>query len=99
MKVSKAAKKPKIRSNPTPKAPEPTIPRLRKILRKRAVMALLGLGHSALADAVARGDLPKPINITEQGHVVGWFEDELIKHIEERAAARGDVYHPKDGAP
>ena len=43
--------------------------KLRKILRKRQVMALLGIGHSALADAVARGDLPKPINITERGRI------------------------------
>ena len=67
--------------------------KLRKILRKRQVMALLGIGHSALADAVARGDLPKPINITERGRIVGWFEDELVEHLEKRAQERGDVYH------
>ena len=73
-----------------PKEPGPELPKgkLRKILRKREVMALLGLGHTALQEAVARGDLPKPITITEHGRTIAWFEDELIEHLETRAAAR-----------
>ena len=69
----------------TDKAPDR---KLRTILRKREVMALLGLKHTALEDAVARGDLPKPITITEHGRTVAWFEDELVDHLNARAAAR-----------
>jgi predicted DNA-binding transcriptional regulator AlpA len=87
MKMVKTEKR-NIEQSPKEHHHLPPERKLRKILRKRVVMDMLGLGHSALAEAVARGDLPKPVQITAQGRVVGWFEDEIIEHQEKRAKAR-----------
>jgi predicted DNA-binding transcriptional regulator AlpA len=59
-----------------------------RILREPAVLEMLGLGASQLDEAVKRGEFPAPIKLTASGRAKGWFEHEVLAHIETRRAAR-----------
>ena len=64
-------------------APNPTP---RRILRLKAVLAKVGLGHDSVYRLGALGRFPKPIKL---GSVAsGWFEDEIDAWLAERAAER-----------
>jgi predicted DNA-binding transcriptional regulator AlpA len=64
-------------------------PGLHKALRKGAVLAATGFGHSKLYDLIAKGLFPKPTKIDPDGRVSVWWEDEVIEY-QQRAIARRD---------
>jgi prophage regulatory protein len=57
----------------------------RNLLRLPAVKIKSGLKTSAIYDQMAKGEFPRPVNITD--HAVAWYEDE----IEEWQATRPRV--------
>jgi prophage regulatory protein len=56
-----------------------------RFLRLPAVMSLVGLKSTAIYDAVARGDFPKPAKL---GRLSAWPESEVLAWIEARKAER-----------
>jgi prophage regulatory protein len=67
--------------------PQEYAPALRKALRKGAVLAATGFGHSKLYDLIAKGQFPKPTKIDPAGRVSVWWEDEVIA-FQQRAIER-----------
>ena len=53
-------------------------------------MELLGVQRTALAQAIQRGDFPKPIVIFSHGRARAWAEDEVMSWLEARLATRGE---------
>jgi prophage regulatory protein len=62
--------------------------KLRRILRKREVLAASGYRQTQLDELIDQGKFPAPIHLSEGGRALGWFEDEIIAHQEARAAER-----------
>jgi prophage regulatory protein len=62
--------------------------RRRRLLRRKQVLAMIGMGRTALVEAVKRGDFPAPICLFPTGRVLVWDEDEVEAWIEARFAAR-----------
>lgn len=58
------------------------------LLRRDEVEALLSVRHTWLEKAVARGEFPKPIKISDGGRAVAWISTEVEAYIRSRAAAR-----------
>jgi predicted DNA-binding transcriptional regulator AlpA len=68
-----------------------------RIYRKYAkeTQEILGLGRSAIEEAIKNGDIPPPLPLTEHGSATGWLGEMLIEiqnkriaRAEQRAAAR-----------
>ena len=57
-----------------------------RILRRREVEARVGLGRSALYEAVHAGRFPRPVKLGLRAS--GWIEAEVAEWITERIAAR-----------
>jgi predicted DNA-binding transcriptional regulator AlpA len=62
--------------------------RYRRLLRRRQVLELIGMGRTALNRAVADGRFPPPIVLFEGGRVLVWDEDEVLAWLDARFAAR-----------
>jgi predicted DNA-binding transcriptional regulator AlpA len=71
--------------------------KLRRLLGIRAVEEATGLKRTALAEAIARGEVPKPVNTTDTKQTRRWFEDEIVAYQEARAAARDNPKPKKKG--
>jgi predicted DNA-binding transcriptional regulator AlpA len=65
--------------------------RYRRLLRRTQVLQMLGMGRSALKEAVARNDFPKPIILFEHGRLLMWDEDEVLAWLDARFEARGEA--------
>lgn len=61
---------------------------MKKILRKKDVRAITGLGDTSLWRLEKLGKFPVRLRL---GGAVGWLEEEIEKWIEERAAERKAV--------
>jgi prophage regulatory protein len=61
------------------------------LLRREVVMALADLKRTALDDAMANGDFPRPIKLTDHGRAVRWVESEVLAWLEQRKKARVEV--------
>jgi prophage regulatory protein len=62
--------------------------RLRRTLRKPAVLAATGWSNSTLYDQINKGKFPKPHKLDpDGGRAVGWWEDEVIEVQERQAQA------------
>lgn len=61
----------------------------RRSLRLPQVAAKVGLGKTAIFDAVARGIFPKPFTLLPGGRAVAWDEAEVDAYLEQRMAERG----------
>lgn len=48
---------------------------------------ILGLGQTAIDDAIKRGDIVPPAPLTAQGKACGWYGFQLIQMIDRRLAA------------
>jgi prophage regulatory protein len=62
--------------------------RRRRLLRRKQVLEMIGMGRTALVEAVKRGDFPAPIVLFEHGRSLVWDADEVEAWIEARFAAR-----------
>jgi predicted DNA-binding transcriptional regulator AlpA len=62
--------------------------KVRRLLGIRAVEEMVGLRRTALAAAIERGDVPRPVKTGDGKQTRRWFEDEIIAYQEARAAAR-----------
>lgn len=60
--------------------------RARRIIRRRTVEKLTGLGRSAIYEGVAHGTFPRQVPLS--GKAVGWIEEEINAWIEARIAER-----------
>jgi len=57
-----------------------------RLLRRREVEELVGLGRSALYQKMARGMFPKPVHLTH--YSVRWVEAEVTRWIAEQVSRR-----------
>jgi prophage regulatory protein len=60
----------------------------RSLLRLPEVKRRVGLGRTSIYEAVARGDFPQPIKLSERA--VAWPSDAVSRWIEARIAASRD---------
>lgn len=67
------------------------LPTNRNVLRRPAVLARTGLRPTALEDAMARGEFPRPISLTNSGRAVAWLECEIDEWLLERLRRRAEV--------
>lgn len=58
----------------------------KKILRRPAVEAMIGLSRSTIYEQIQAGTFPKPIRLGPKA--VGWLESEVLGWIEARTAER-----------
>jgi len=65
--------------------PEQAPRKLRRVLRKPAVVAAVGYSAVQIDFMVADGRFPKPFKLSKGGKAVGWWEDEIISYQEDRA--------------
>jgi len=70
--------------------------KLRRILRKREVLAASGYKPTQLDELINQGKFPAPVHLSEGSRAVGWFEDEIIAHQEARRAERDRAKRPRD---
>jgi prophage regulatory protein len=63
-------------------------PKLRKILRKPAVMEATGYGETQIDELVKQDIFPAPIPLSPNGRAVGWLEDEVAAYQAARIAER-----------
>lgn len=57
-----------------------------QLLRREAVLAKVGLSKTTLYALIARGEFPRPIQVTT-GNTVAWVRSEVDEFIEARIAA------------
>jgi predicted DNA-binding transcriptional regulator AlpA len=62
--------------------------RHRRILRRRQVLELIGMGRTALNRAVREGRFPQPIVLFEGGRILVWDEEEVLNWLDGRFEAR-----------
>jgi predicted DNA-binding transcriptional regulator AlpA len=62
--------------------------KLQRLLRRPEVEKATGLKKTALAEAIERGEVPRPIMATESGKAQRWLESEIAAHQRARIAAR-----------
>jgi prophage regulatory protein len=58
------------------------------IRRLPDVKRIVGLGHSTIYDMIAKGEFPKPVQLSARA--VGWLESELTEWQRERIAKRSE---------
>jgi predicted DNA-binding transcriptional regulator AlpA len=75
-------------TNPDNYPEQPSLGRLRKIVRQRDLPAVTGLQKTQIATEIRLGTFPKPLRLTEGGRAKGWLEDELIAWQAKRFAKR-----------
>lgn len=57
-----------------------------RVLRRREVISMVGLGTTKLYELISEGQFPKPIKLSVRS--VGWLESEVQDWIKERAESR-----------
>ena len=66
----------RLRTRPTGATPQ------RKLIKRREVEELTGLGRSMIYKLKAKGLFPQPVEVSP--HAVGWFLDEVLDYINTR---------------
>jgi prophage regulatory protein len=64
---------------------------VRKLLRKKELLSILGVSNSTLYMKIAAGIFPKSVKLDPDGRAVGWFADEIEALL---AAASERRQHP-----
>lgn len=59
----------------------------RRFLRLKEVQHQVGLGRSAIYDAIAKNQFPKPYSLVDGGRAVGWASDEIASYVDSRIQA------------
>ena len=59
----------------------------RKILRLPDVAAYLNMSESHIKAAVRAGNFPQPFLIMKGGRIYGWWEEDILNYLNERAAS------------
>jgi prophage regulatory protein len=62
--------------------PEPEIWRLDRVAR------VTGLSRTAIYDLMGDGKFPRPLQLTENGRLIGWVSTEIVRYVRSRIAAR-----------
>lgn len=57
-----------------------------RVLRRKEVISMVGLGTTRLYELISEGKFPKPIKLSVRS--VGWLESEVQGWIKERAECR-----------
>lgn len=60
---------------------------VRRFLRKRDVLNLIGISNTTLHEWVKAKSFPAPIKLSDDGRAVAWLEDSIIEWQEQRIAA------------
>ena len=60
-----------------------------RILRRKEVETVTGLGRSVIYELMADGTFPKSVPLLVNGRSVGWIQSEVQQWISERIEARG----------
>jgi prophage regulatory protein len=58
-----------------------------RIIRRKEVLRMLGIGRTAFDELIRRGEFPKPIKITGK-RALGWFLDDVLDYMARLRAAR-----------
>jgi predicted DNA-binding transcriptional regulator AlpA len=58
-----------------------------ELIRKSKGSKYFGLKHSALEDAIDRGEIPRPFTLTATGRAKAWTGRQIIEHHRQRIAA------------
>jgi prophage regulatory protein len=61
-----------------------------RLIRLSEVMHRTGLSRTRLYEAMARGEFPKPVKLTQDGRAIAWPDDEIELWIQSRIAARNE---------
>ncbi|AEP29916.1 AlpA family transcriptional regulator [Brumicola nitratireducens] len=59
---------------------------LTRILRRKEVLQLCGIGQTHLYDLIKRNEFPRPVNLT--GKIVGWVDNEIQDWIDTKIQQR-----------
>ena len=59
----------------------------KRILRLPAVEEKIGYKHAHIYNMMKRGEFPRPIQLSPNGHSVGWLESEIDEWIDRRIEA------------
>ena len=54
-----------------------------RIIRRKEVLRLVGLGKTRLHELIREGRFPEPVSLTG-GRAVGWWEAEVVEWIRSR---------------
>ena len=60
-----------------------------RILRRKEVETVTGLGRSVIYELMADGTFPKSVPLLVNGRSVGWIQSKVQQWISERIEARG----------
>jgi prophage regulatory protein len=64
----------------------------RRLIRRKDLLLLIGMGRTKVEEMVKAGEFPKPIKISDRGRAVAWFSDEIVAWQKARdAKSRGEV--------
>ena len=72
--------------------------KLRNVLRWPAVLAATGYSKTQLEVKIRGGQFPRPFPLSDGGRAVGWWEDEIIAHQEQREAQRSEAAQERSQA-
>lgn len=61
-----------------------------EVVRVKHGKKYFGLGHTAQADAIKAGKIPKPFSIVEGGRAKGWLGKQILEHHRRRQASADD---------
>lgn len=59
----------------------------RRLLRLKEVQHQVGLGRTAIYEAISKGQFPKPYSLVDGGRAVGWNSDEIAAYVDARIEA------------
>ncbi len=72
-------------------------PRLNRVIRLAELPKYVGLKRTQIDALIRRGEVPKPIRLSEGGRAKAWLEHEIVAWQQERLAARDKHREDADG--
>jgi prophage regulatory protein len=52
------------------------------------VIRVTGLSRTSIYDSMGAGKFPRPLQLTENGRLIGWVSTEILNYVRSRIAAR-----------
>ena len=59
-----------------------------EIWRLERVIRVTGLSRTSIYDSMGAGKFPRPLQLTENGRLIGWVSTEILNYVRSRIAAR-----------
>lgn len=64
-----------------------SFPPPRRLIRLKEVQHQVGLGRTAIYEAISKGQFPKQYSLVDGGRAVGWDSDEIASYVDSRIQA------------